>query len=343
MNFANASLLLGISSKRLFRWYRNVLSGYTTNVTQEKLHHHDTIDKAIIDKKTGMHKKVLVPILKEENFGENMTIDDKNISGEGYTIMANKDTGKIALMVQSTKTKILTEVLSHISVQARMKVKTVSKDLAEGYDLLSRTCFMQAQRVADKFHVIKLGLEALQAVRVRYRQLELAKERKLREECKKSGKSMKSIPKAKVFSNGETAKELLARSRYSLFKLKTKWTNTQVERMSILFKEFPEIKDAYDLICAFRGFYNCKIGDRVSAQKSLDGWYAKAGASDCYEVKNFLSSVRRHEPEILNYFNDGHTNAYAESLNNKIQNFVRSNYGIRDRDFFHFRLRLSLG
>jgi hypothetical protein len=43
--------------------------------------------------------------------------------------------------------------------------------------------------------------------------------------------------------------------------------------------------------------------------------------------------MKRHEGEIMNYFEEGHTNAFAESLNNKIQGFVRSNYGIRDRDF----------
>ena len=69
-------------------------------------------------------------------------------------------------------------------------------------------------------------------------------------------------------------------------------------------------------------------------------WYQKVEDIEIPEIQNFADSVRNHEGQILRYFDEGHTNAFAESLNNKIQRFVRSNYGIRDRDFFHFRLLL---
>jgi hypothetical protein len=59
------------------------LSGFDDPEAQKRLHEHDTVDPALIDKETGKPKKVFVPILKPENFGENMTIDDKNIGGEG--------------------------------------------------------------------------------------------------------------------------------------------------------------------------------------------------------------------------------------------------------------------
>ena len=74
------------------------------------------------------------------------------------------------------------------------------------------------------------------------------------------------------------------------------------------------------------------------ARESLGAWYEKTKSTKIEEIKNFRHTVRRHEGQIMNYFSEGHTNAFAESLNNKIQSFVRSNYGIRDRDFFHFRL-----
>jgi hypothetical protein len=70
------------------------LSGFDDPEAQKRLHEHDTVDPALIDKETGKPKKVFVPILKPENFGENMTTDDKNIGGEVYTAISNKDTGK---------------------------------------------------------------------------------------------------------------------------------------------------------------------------------------------------------------------------------------------------------
>ena len=41
-----------------------------------------------------------------------------------------------------------------------------------------------------------------------------------------------------LLNNGESVKELLARSRYLLFKFKTAWTDSQAERAKILFEMF---------------------------------------------------------------------------------------------------------
>jgi hypothetical protein len=45
-----------------------------------------------------------------------------------------------------------------------------------------------------------------------------------------------------VFENGDTLKQLLARSRYLLFKRKHKWTPSQEVRAKILFEQFPDLK-----------------------------------------------------------------------------------------------------
>jgi len=144
-------------------------------LVQEALHHHDTVDKDLIDKITQSPKTIFVPIFCIENWGPNMTIDDKNIGGEGYTIIANKDTGKIALMIMTTKSHLICALLQKVPISVRMGVKSITKDLASGYDWVARTMMMNASRIADKFHVIKLALEALQAVRIRHRQAVLSK------------------------------------------------------------------------------------------------------------------------------------------------------------------------
>ena len=345
MSFAVCGLFLGICGKKIYEWYRNVLSGFTKKQTQSELHEHDTVDPTLIDKQTKQKKVVPVPLFVPENLGQDMALDDKSIGGEGYTILSNKKTGKIALMVMSTKAKLLCDLLGKMPTALLMQVKTISKDLAQSYDWVARTVFLNAVRVADKFHVVKLGMEVLQDVRVRYRQEILSLERKAREEWKKAGRKMRDFAKfnsVEILSSGETIKELLAKSRYLLFSFESEWTDTQRQRAKLLFERFPEIKEAYGIICAFRNFYKCKTGEAQSrhrAREALEKWYAKAKASNIEEVKNFVHTVQSHEGEILHYFDGGHTNAFAESLNNKIQNFVRSNYGIRDRDFFHFRLK----
>ena len=344
MSFALCGLVFGISGKKIYDWYRNALSGFADAGVQETLHECDTVDRDLIDRETGAVKDIPVPILKPENFGTNMAIDDKTIGGEGYTVLADKDTGKIAALVMSTKAGIVGEVLlQHVPTPVLMAVKTVSKDLAENYDWIARTCLPNAMKIADKFHVIQLAMEAVQAVRIRLRQAALAKERERREQWKQAGKKMKDFPQvSQTYENGETEKTLLARSRYLLFRFEKQWTETQAERAAILFREFPEIEEAYGVICSFRNFYKCRVGPGHRARASLEQWCEQAKTSTIEELKNFRHTVKRHEGEILNHFEEGRTNAFAESLNNKIQGFVRSNYGIRDRDFFHFRLMRHL-
>jgi len=46
--------------------------------------------------------------------------------------------------------------------------------------------------------------------------------------------------------------------------------------------------------------------------------------------------------EILSYFKRGDTNAYAESLNSKLQRFLRENFGVKNLDFFLCRINRIL-
>jgi transposase len=345
---------MDISGKKIYRWYKEVLSDFRKEDQQVELHSNDIIEKDKIDPQTGEFSVISVPILKPENFGEDMSIDDKNIGGDGYTVLSNKKTGKIALLAQTVKAELLSEILRKIPVVLRYSVKTISKDMAEGYDWIARTMFLNATRIDDKFHVLKLGFEALQAVRIRFRQEVLNEERKKREEKKmrereakaqaeKNGekyqKQRDGVKKGKTYENGDTKKELLARSRYLLFRFENKWTRSQKERAEILFREFPEIAKSYKLMCKFRSFYQINIGDTIKAKKKLKDWYYEVSVSNIEEMTTFASTVSHHEGTILNYFETGQTNAFAESLNSQIQKFIQSNSGTNDRDFFHFRLK----
>lgn len=284
-----------------------------------------------------------------------MSMDDKNIGGTGYIIFRNKRTGKIALMISTTKLKILRKILHLLPVKISFGVKKVTRDMAYGYEWLIRELFPCAIQIADKFHVIKHALDALQDVRVRYRQKLLTKrrkayekhkreERKREQECKEKNRTYKKKIfeyKEPALKNGETPLQLLAKSRYLLFKFSHEWEDYQRERTEILFSEYPEIKKAYYLICEFRNWMKREnIGrDKQWLINEIETWYEKTEDKDIEEVINFKSLVERNLTFILNYFDEGDTNADAEGLNSQIQKFIHMNGGVKDRDFFHFRLR----
>ena len=285
---------------------------------------------------------MFVPIFNVFHLGANMGVDDKNIHGEGYTIIYNKDSNKIFLMMMTRKAKILCEILSKLPLRIRLRVKTITKDLANNYDWVARALFPHAKRIADKFHVLCLAFEALQDVRVRHRQKVLTSERTIDQTRRKIAKTVQlkfTRLCEKVYPNGETKKEILARGRHLLFKRKKDWTPGQEERSEILFTLFPEIKKVYDSIDCFRDFYATGIGQRHDAKKHLICWYADAKKLRIEELSNLINTIKRHEPDILNYFDEGLTNASLESLNSKIQRFVISTFGFRDRDLFHFRIK----
>jgi transposase len=54
--------------------------------------------------------------------------------------------------------------------------------------------------------------------------------------------------KVELLPNGDSVKQLLARSRYVLYKSREKWTESQNERAQLLFGLYPDIKTAYNLV-----------------------------------------------------------------------------------------------
>ena len=78
--------------------------------------------------------------------------------------------------------------------------------------------------------------------------------------------------------------------------------------------------------------------DYLWLNKRLIKWYEKVEESEISEMLNFQSMVESNEEYIMNYFICGETNALAEAINSKIQKFISSNNGNRDKDFFFFRL-----
>lgn len=106
----------------------------------------------------------------------------------------------------------------------RRKVKEITLDMAANMELIARRCFPTANLVTDRFHVQKLAVEALQDMRIAYRWEALDMENREMELAKETGQSYKPIQ----LNNGDTYKQLLARSRYLLFKAENKWTPSQL-------------------------------------------------------------------------------------------------------------------
>ncbi len=277
-------------------------------------------------------------MLFADNIGPSLSIDETALSnGELYTIITNKEAkgGKKAIvaMLKGTQSEQIMAVLERIPVRKRNKVKEVTMDMAANMIKATRRCFTNASRVIDRFHVQKLAYDAVQELRIKYRWEALDKESAAIETAKKNKQSYQP----EMFSNGDTLKQLLARSRYLLFKHSSNWTASQKERADLLFPRYPLLLKAYNLSITLGQIFTSSK-DKQQAFKRLAIWYNEVEGSDINAFKTVARSVQTHYEAILNFFDNRSTNASAESFNAKIKAFRATSRGVRDTTFFLFRL-----
>jgi transposase len=187
-------------------------------------------------------------------------------------------------------------------------------------------------------HVQKIVSEALQDMRIILRHQALKEENARVKKATRNGQ--RYIPE--IYTNGDTKKQLLARSRYLLFKPKSKWTRRQQERAAVLFEMFPELEEAYKLTMAFRGIYET-CWTRESAYQRLQDWYQTVTEKGFDLFVTVAEYLKAHEDTILNYFPDRSTNASAESFNAKLKGFRALVRGVTDKKFFLFRVSKIYG
>jgi transposase len=107
--------------------------------------------------------------------------------------------------------------------------------------------------------------------------------------------------------------------------------------MEQVFMENQDLKNAYQISQDFKQWYAYEntVKSTEKIKTNLQEWYLQAMKID--EYKSVIKMIRKHEPQIINYFKHGLTNAKAENLNGKLQRFVSANYGLKDKDFFLYR------
>ena len=272
-----------------------------------------------------------------ENMGTHLSIDEVALSqGELYTIVTNKKAkgkkGSLIGIISGTKTEEVIEHLSKIDYNKRLSVKEITLDMANSMKLIAKKSFPKATQVTDRFHVQKLALEALQEIRIKHRWIAMNQENKDIAEAKSKGKTYRQ----ELLTNGDSVKQLLARSRYLLYKPSSKWTITQQERAQLLFELYPDIKRAYGLNQRLRNIYN-NNNDKSVAITKLAHWYREVEESGFENFNIITNTITVNYQSILNYFDNRSTNASAESFNSKIKLFRTQFSGVRKVDFFLFR------
>jgi transposase len=117
---------------------------------------------------------------------------------------------------------------------------------------------------------------------------------------------------------------------------------TEPERQNLdkLFEKIPALRTLYRFRLRFKEIFDT-ASDRGTAARWL--WKLRDEmAESVLDFSSFWVTYENWRTEILNYFDNGHTSAAVEGINNKARVIIKRSYGIKSTDTLWDRLILDL-
>lgn len=179
------------------------------------------------------------------------------------------------------------------------RVQTVVMDLSKGFKDAVQRSLGSPTIIADRFHFMRQGYWAFDAVR-----------RKVQQALHKEGR-------------------ILCKRNKELFWLSpTKLTNAQSEKVTLLLANQPLLKEAYELKNALDKWF--KMSNEHTAKSGLEEWFQLVEQSGLEEFLKVVQTFKRWKREILQAFMYPYNNGYIEGVNNTTKVIKRNSYGIKN-------------
>jgi transposase len=192
------------------------------------------------------------------------------------------------------------------------KLEAVTIDMSKAYIKAVSEAAPAAEIVFDRFHVQRLGHEALDEVR-----------------------------RAEVRDLAPVERKDLKGLRWLLHKNPWNLTGLELHKLSALPRANRRLFRAYLLKEALAGILD---GRQVNvARRKLAEWYSWANRSQLAPFRRLARTIREHQSGILAYVRSRLTNARTEGLNGKARTITRRAYGLHDAGALIALLKLCCG
>lgn len=229
-----------------------------------------------------------------------------NADGEKFQFVINDPVNKKVLDVLPTrKADYLYHYFGKFTYAQRCKVKYVLMDMSKAFREVVRTCFPNAEIIADKFHVVRHIQWAMEKVRKEV-QREFSKERRI----------------------------FFKKSRWILLKRASKLEQDEKIQLELMLQKSEKLRKAHELKEAFLK-YTREIKDKKLAIKT---WIRLVMAYDVKAFNKLTEMMYRWFNPIRKGLETGFTNGYTEGMNNKIKVLKRVSYGVKRFDRFRKRI-----
>jgi transposase len=190
------------------------------------------------------------------------------------------------------------------------QVEVVCSDMWGAYQTAALQQLPHAQRVIDRFHVMKNLNDAL-------------------------SKARRTIQK----TADATTQTLLKGSRWLIVKNSQRLTETETHQLQQILSASTTLNACYTFKESFRALFDLHL-DLHQAEQRLLAWITAVESSGVLALQTFARTLRHWWQPILNYFVGRHTNGFAEGINLKLKALNRRAYGYRS--FHSFRLHALL-
>lgn len=223
----------------------------------------------------------------------------------GYcTVVMDLDSGAVVFIGQGANTAALRPFWRRLKASGA-QIQAVATDMALSYWHAVKTYFPNAVHVLDRFHVVKLFKEALDALRrrmVRWNQGE-------------QGKVIRGI------------RWLLLKSPENLNP-----DRGEANRLQKALQLNKPLMTAYYLGEKLDLLW--QQDSKESAAKFLGEWLADTAQAGTWEMTRFAKTIRRHQDRILAWYDHQISTGPLESVNARIRLVQRKAFGYRDMEFF---------
>lgn len=177
--------------------------------------------------------------------------------------------------------------------------KAVTMDFAPGYASCVERCLPDAYVIIDKFHAVQEVNRCLDNVR-------------------------------KDLQNGYRQQGIdIRRFKRSRTLFMVNWEDLTVpatDKLNEWFEEFPDLFEAYMVKETFRDIY-LTAHDKIQATRMLNAWIGTIPDWERFHaMRNTFTTRKEH---VLNYWNYHWTNAYTESINNRIKAIEKAGRGYK--------------
>ena len=317
------------SCKKVFTEKLSFLSARSRKSAYAKCHALERLSDSsfkITSQRVGISYGSLVTLLKKVfsqdtiKWSEQITkgvirlgIDEHHFGRKNKYLVtiANLLTGKPIHILPNDQKKTLVNFLKTLPNEVKERIEEVAVDMKTSFIRAIEETLPKARIVIDHFHIIQDANRRVNDAR----KIEDDVQEKIK------GNGPKRIPWRLLTRNKENLK------------------GKQTELVDYYLRKFPAVSIFYACKEKLRDMY--KAETKQEAEQILVSLIRFMRESEYPELYLWANTLKRHEPYILNYFDNHTTNAVTEGLHRKFKLIQRQAFGFRNPEVYIRRVMLA--